>query len=754
MVGVHALLDGIGFQWNPLAAGPFGAALASALAFVFIAGKPGDRRVQRAFLLLAAIAAVWCASVGLIFCVRDAAAARFLSRLGVGAVILSGPGSLRFAGAMLRRPVGRLEHASRLWTLVAFAVAAATPLMIADVWAPPWGGLYPVAGPLFLPISGSLSLQFTVAGYQLLVEERRLEPSLRRLQLRWVLASILVGAFGSFDVLGGYQRPLFPPIGWACGLLSVGIVLYATAAHRLMDIRTVALRSVGWTAASLLILPLAWAAFRLEGRLGLDAPLPTAVLLVTLVVFARLYVAHARPWIDRLLDARRLALYDLVIAFAERALACRTPRALVELAAHTLADATRSTGAVLVALASDGRIEVYPEDSGAAPSPDDPGFRALFETPEPLTLDELESRGDAEVVVPGTALLSRFGASAVVPLVRQGERLGLLFVRPPRGRRLFQPHEVRFLGDLGHEAAVALVNARLFGELERRAKGLEAQVERRTAEIARTLEDLKHAQVRLVHAERMASLGLLVAGVSHEINNALNFIYGNLGTLRKYLATLGESLTLRSRGAARPATTERALAALPAMVDELEDRARRVRRTVEHLRRFARHDESERKRANLHDGLEATLQLLGPTLGDRVALERRFGDLPEIECSPGALNQVWMALLINAAQAIPEAGRIEVRSRLEGEDVVVEVEDSGAGMAEEVRARAFDPFFTTRPAEGSGLGLTVARSVVERHGGAIELERAAAGGTLARVRLPLRPPTTSAVAFPIERRVV
>ena len=746
------LLDSLGFHWNPLASGPFGAAVATALAFSFIAAKPGDRRVQRAFLLLAAIAFAWCTSVGLIACVSDPGSARVIARLGVCAVILSGPASLRFSAALLRRPVERLEQMSRVWAALLLLSAGATRLVLDDVWAPPWGGLYPTAGPLFLVVAASLSLQFSIAGLLLLREERRLEPSLRRLQLRWVLASIAVGALGTVDVLGGYRRPLFFPIGWACGLVSVGIVLYATAAHRLMDIRTVALRSVGWTVASLLILPLSWGAYRLEGRLGLDAPIPTVVLLATLLVLARLYVALARPWIDRLLDSRRLALYDLVIAFAERALACRTPRALVELAAHTLADATRSTGAVLVAFASDGRIEVYPEDAGPVPSQDDPGFRELFGSPEPLTLDELESRGDVEVVLPATALLHRFGASAAVPLVRQGERFGLLFVRPPRGRRLFQPHEVRFLGDLGHEAAVALVNARLFGELERRAKGLEAQVDRRTAEIARTLEDLKHAQARLVHAERMASLGLLVAGVSHEINNALNFIYGNLGTLRKYLATLGESLALRSHGGASPAGTELALSELPGMVNELEERARRVRRTVEHLRRFARHDESERKRAQLHEGIEATLQLLGPTLGDRVALVQRFGDLPEIECSPGALNQVWMALLLNAAQAIPDRGRIEVRSYTSGEDVVVEVEDSGTGMAPEVRARAFDPFFTTRPSEGSGLGLTVARTVVERHGGQIELEAGASGGTLARVRLPLRPPTASAVAFPIERR--
>jgi signal transduction histidine kinase len=716
-----------------------------------IAFKRGDRRLQRAFMLIDAAAMVWCFALAATLCARTAEAGIAVSRVAMFAVVFTGPGALRFADAMLRRKADALEYGSLAVTLLLATLGPTTDLLFDGVWAPPWGGLYPKAGPLFPIIVLALGVQYMIGGYRVLRAERGMPPSLRRRQLRYVLASIGIGAIGTVDVLGGYLVPIFP-IGWACGFASVLVVLYATAAHRLMDMRQVATRTVVWTAVSLLVLPASYFAWRLEGRLGLDAPLPTAVLLAMLLVCARLYVTHARPWLDRVIDARHLALGDLVVAFAERALACRTPLALRELLVHTLRDGTRAEDAVLLSRTPEGVWTVYPAAAGPPPRDGDPGLASLVRAGEPTTLDRLDSIGDQASALPARVLLARFSGSAAVPLHRRGELVGLLLVAARRGGRTFADHELAFMSDLTREAAVALVNARLFGELELEARGLSEQVTMRTAEIARTLEDLKHAQARLVHAERMSSLGLLVAGVSHEINNALNFIYGNLPALRKYVAVMEQVLALREAraGATLPATDEETAAltaarvAVPEIVDVLEERARRVRRTVEDLRRFARHDESERKRAAVHDGLESTLNLIGPAVGDRIAVTRAWGTVPEIECSPGALNQVWMALLLNAAQAIPGSGRIEVRTAEIDGAVVVDVIDSGEGMTPAARARAFEPFFTSRPSEAAGLGLTVARGIVERHGGAIELESEPGRGTRVRVSLPVSPSGVSA----------
>jgi signal transduction histidine kinase len=291
----------------------------------------------------------------------------------------------------------------------------------------------------------------------------------------------------------------------------------------------------------------------------------------------------------------------------------------------------------------------------------------------------------------------------------------------------------------------------LYQEVQRRSQGLEAEVAQRTIELAHALEELKHAQARMVHAERMSALGVLVAGVSHEINNALNFIYGNLPTLRDYVAVFDRLLAayaarLSDGGAVvlgeLSSEVVRARTELPRTAGVISEGAEKARRIVDDLRRFARRDDSARGRVALSDGLEGALQVLLPRLPPGVTVTRRFAsDLAPVECDPAQLNQLWMAILLNAAQAVDKVGTIVLTAANSPAGfVTVSVGDSGPGISADLLPRVFEPFVTTRPGEASGLGLAMAREIAERHHGRIEVACPPGGGTVVTVVLPEHAP--------------
>jgi signal transduction histidine kinase len=180
-----------------------------------------------------------------------------------------------------------------------------------------------------------------------------------------------------------------------------------------------------------------------------------------------------------------------------------------------------------------------------------------------------------------------------------------------------------------------------------------------------------------------------------------------------------------------------------ALLSELKDAVRRISDLVAAVRSYSQMDRASAQRTDVRDGLESTLTMLGHKLKGGVTVEREYADLPEIEAYAGELNQVWTNLIDNAVDAMDGAGTLTVRSRAEGEWVVVEIADTGSGMPPDVVARAFEPFFTTKDVgRGTGLGLDIARRiVVERHGGLIDIDSPAheGKGTVMRVSLPLKP---------------
>ena len=296
---------------------------------------------------------------------------------------------------------------------------------------------------------------------------------------------------------------------------------------------------------------------------------------------------------------------------------------------------------------------------------------------------------------------------------------------------------------------------------------LESQVAERTAalttsndELAESVnqltalnQKLQSAQSQLLQSEKMASLGQLAAGVAHEINNPIGFVSGNLGSLKVYIADLLAVLAAYQR--AEPALADHptllsdiASAKVAAdlvfvqqdifsLIAESIDGVQRVKMIVQDLKDFSRVGIAEWHCANLERGLDSTLNIVRNEIKYKAEVVKEYGGIPEIECIGSQLNQVFMNLLVNAAQAIETKGTITIRTGADATRVWVEIADTGKGMTPEISRRIFDPFFTTKPVgQGTGLGLSLAYGIIERHHGSITVDSEVGRGTRFHITLP------------------
>ncbi|MBY4771126.1 histidine kinase [Burkholderia ambifaria] len=290
-------------------------------------------------------------------------------------------------------------------------------------------------------------------------------------------------------------------------------------------------------------------------------------------------------------------------------------------------------------------------------------------------------------------------------------------------------------------------------------KATQIRLEQEKDEQRRLLRALEETHVQLLQSEKLASIGQLAAGVAHEINNPVGFISANLNTLKTWVRSLLDVIAAHEAALPQLEPAQRdALAAMgraadldyvrdeiATLIDESIDGALRVRRIVQDLRDFSRPGSGEWCVADIHAGLESTLNVVHNELKYKADIVREYGDLPPVECLPSQLNQVFMNLLVNAAHAIPERGVITIRTSSDDEQVSIAISDTGTGMTPDIVRRIFDPFFTTKPVgQGTGLGLSVSHGIVERHRGAIDVTSEPGRGTTFRIRLPIRRAETSA----------
>jgi signal transduction histidine kinase len=270
--------------------------------------------------------------------------------------------------------------------------------------------------------------------------------------------------------------------------------------------------------------------------------------------------------------------------------------------------------------------------------------------------------------------------------------------------------------------------------------------ERLEEEVRTRTDALRQAQAQLVHQEKMSSLGRLVAGVTHELNNPLHFVSGNLSFLERYATVLLEVIDAYQSGgrdAGRQAADERDLAHiaqdLPKLLKSVRNGAERASRIVRSLRTFSHPGRDRAEPADLEKCLRSSLEIVEPMLKGRVEVDVRMDGLPPVVCNSSQLGQVFLNLLTNAADAIEGPGHIRVSGSVDGEFVEVRLADDGVGIAPADLQRLFEPFFTTKPVgSGTGLGLSISYAIVRDHGGSIQASSEPGRGTTFMVRLPIR----------------
>ena len=297
--------------------------------------------------------------------------------------------------------------------------------------------------------------------------------------------------------------------------------------------------------------------------------------------------------------------------------------------------------------------------------------------------------------------------------------------------------------------------------LLRNARRYKRDLETRNRELAHQKAELVRLQSQMLHTEKMASLGLLAAGVAHELNNPAGFIYGNVDVLKKYVAKLKhyvvayDDLILPATEVAKieviktETDYDNILNDLDSVLADCLLGAERIRDVVQNLRLFSRLDEAEIKRVDLNEGIESTVRLLSMYYkSGKITLRRDYGQLPPINCYAAQLNQVWMNLLVNAAQAVGDReGEVHIKTRFADGTVTVSVADTGKGISAEDLKKVFDPFFTTKPVgEGTGLGLSISHGIIEQHGGTIAVDNLPGEGTTFTITLPVDAEESAAAA--------
>ncbi|MGK7923906.1 MAG: GAF domain-containing protein [Spirulina sp.] len=353
----------------------------------------------------------------------------------------------------------------------------------------------------------------------------------------------------------------------------------------------------------------------------------------------------------------------------------------------------------------------------------------------------------------------------LIPLKTRSGHLGAIACYQEQNVRRWKDSEIELLRGVVDQLALAIDQAELFAQT--RATALAAQTQARELELA--MAELQHTQTQLIQTEKMSSLGQMIAGIAHEINNPVNFISGNLSYSNDYVQEILELLELYQKNYPHPSEDIREFAEaidlgfiledLPKTLSSMQVGAERIRNIVLSLKNFSRLDQAEMKAVDIHEGIDNTLLILQHRLkakGSRpeIRVDKQYGDLPEVECYAGQLNQVFMNILSNGIDALVEASpphSLTITTELEmgNEDsdktdgnAVIRIKDNGPGMEKETHAHIFDPFFTTKPVgKGTGLGLAISYDIiVKKHRGRLSCHSAIGAGTEFCISIPIAQP--------------
>ncbi|MEJ2050914.1 MAG: ATP-binding protein, partial [Calditrichota bacterium] len=392
---------------------------------------------------------------------------------------------------------------------------------------------------------------------------------------------------------------------------------------------------------------------------------------------------------------------------------------------------------------------------------------AKIDLPQKLKVDKFDHKFYLEAL---PQIQKDFPDSNIFPIARGENFNGILIIGPLRSKRNFKEEDLIVFENLTAQAAIAIENNNYF---EQSKQLIQENTEAKTREqyldklekdnkklgqsnrkLKQLYQDLKDTQTQLVQSEKMAGLGQLVAGVAHELNNPISYIYANMRELENYnqgvqhllnvlrenlqSGTLQENVAEVVRNLKKNYDLDFIMKDIDSLITESIEGSQRVKKVVQNLRNFSRLDEAEFKEVDIHEGIESTLLLLNNELKNRVEIHRNYGELTPIYCNPGNLNQVFMNLLLNASQAIENRGNIWITTEQQNNKIKIKIKDDGRGIPEKVLNKIFDPFFTTKPVgKGTGLGLSISYKIIENHGGQISVKSEEGKGTTFTIVLPV-----------------
>ncbi len=398
-----------------------------------------------------------------------------------------------------------------------------------------------------------------------------------------------------------------------------------------------------------------------------------------------------------------------------------------------------------------GLLNIF-SSSGAASGPQKQSFELKEETSHHLPA--IMDTNTASVTL--HHILEELNCNRLLPVQKDQQIHGMLALSISNADAIANQQDLQYIQTLTNQTAIAIENnnyiresadmARQLAEARVRQEYLDElekknrQLDQKNSELTHLFRDLQEKESQLIHSEKMASLGQLVAGISHELNNPISFIYANSKALHDYLQQLNQLLDSN-----RGAFGSQALDQFKAITDDIrsivEDNiagSHAVKEIIRNLKSFSRIDQADWKEARMSECIQTCLNILKPQISPNIEIQTRFEDDPVLYCNPGQMNQVFVNVISNALQALDQQGRIEIYTIREGNHLSIRVTDNGRGIAPEHLANIFDPFFTTKEVnEGTGLGLSISYSIIQKHNGNISVNSKPNAGTTFIIELPL-----------------
>jgi signal transduction histidine kinase len=556
---------------------------------------------------------------------------------------------------------------------------------------------------------------------------------------------LLAGLVSLLPALLALLTEWFVPTGlpWYIALLWVGLfpvaVGYGMIRKRLFEFRLAAKSSAAYGAATLAITGIfafiITFADELVARYGVNVRSVQVVLLFLAILAFNPLRERMQGLVDNFFDRDRSRYRLAVREISEAMVSMLSMREIGDRILVALTDTMGVSRAMVllfdetdrVLRASAWRGDWDTADIETEIASEHPLWKHLWMRREELSRSDFDEEPDPEKRESCWDIYDTLEVELLVPILFGVDLLGVIAVgRKLSGERL-ATDDRELLRTLANQSSIAIENAKAFDEIAKLNESLEARVEQRTRELQET-------QNQLMQSEKMKSLGQMVAGVAHELNNPIGFVHANLQLLDEFIEKLvatqesgGDSTKYRD--------------AITKLLTRSREGTERVKKIVQDLRTFSRTDQADLQTAQLTDEIDSTLALMEPRFKGHIEVIREYQTLPEVTCYPGQLNQVFLNLLINACDVLEDGGTITIRAQPIDDGVRIEFEDSGPGISADVQSRIFDPFFTTKEiGKGTGLGLSLSHGIIERHGGRIQIVSEPSRGAIFRIELPLVAP--------------